>query len=139
MQTSGGYISGEIKLAIALRMLAGGTSLDLSVIFDVHERHCRTIFNDVLHNWIVKLNIGSIDIASYLNNEDKMKSVSNGFSQRSNGVLKGAIGAIDGWLVKIHRPLVYRDQVKSPSTFFSRKGFYALNVQCMVDHEKKVY
>ena len=64
--------------------------------------------------------------------------MSLGFSTRSNGVLAGAIGAIDGWLVKITRPYFSRDGVNNPSTFFSRKGFYALNVQCMVDNNKKV-
>ena len=67
-----------------------------------------------------------------------MHKVSVGFSQRSNGVLKGAIGAIDGWLVKITCPYESRDGIRNPSTFFSRKGFYALNVQCMVDDKKRV-
>ena len=33
--TSGGYISGEIKLAITLRLLAGGDALDLADLFDI--------------------------------------------------------------------------------------------------------
>ena len=136
--TSGGYISGEVKLAIALRMLAGGSSLDLAVIFDVSVSHCRKIFIDVLKDWIIKPNIGLIDIESYLKDENAMRSVSEGFSKRSNGILKGAIGAIDGWLVRITCPSESRDHVKSATTFFSRKGFYALNVQCMVDDKKKV-
>ena len=32
VKATGGYISGEVKLAIALRMLAGGDSYDLAVI-----------------------------------------------------------------------------------------------------------
>ena len=35
--TTGGYISGEVKLAITLRLLAGGDALDLAVIFDVSD------------------------------------------------------------------------------------------------------
>ena len=136
--TTGGYICGEIKLAITLRMLAGGKALDLAVIFDISESHCKKIFIDVAENWIIKADIGEINVESYLKDEIKMKKVSDGFSQRSNGILKGAIGAIDGWLVRITKPLKNRDGVRNPSTFFSRKGFYALNVQCMVDHEKKV-
>ena len=31
-----------------------------------------------------------------------------------------------------------RDNIRNPTTFSSRKDFYALNVQCMVDDEKKV-
>ena len=42
-----------------------------------------------------------------------------------------------GWLVRIVRP-GWRDRILNPVTFFSRKGFYALNVQCIVDDRKKV-
>ena len=52
-----------------------------------------------------------------------MKKVAVGFSKRSNGVLRGAIGAFDGWLVKITRPIVNRDNVCNPASFFSRKVF----------------
>ena len=34
-ETSGGYICGEVKLAITLRLLAGGNSLHLGALFDV--------------------------------------------------------------------------------------------------------
>ena len=71
--TSGGYVSGEIKLAIALCLLAGGSSLDLAVIFDISESHCRQIFLHVTKNWIVQPNIGKIDIESYLKDEARMK------------------------------------------------------------------
>ena len=138
MNTSGGYISGEVKLAVAVRMLAGGSPLDLAVIFDISDSHCKTIFIDVLVNWIINANIGKMDIVAYMNDEEAMRQVAVGFSKRSNGVLRGAIGAIDGWLVKIQRPWKIRDNVSDPASFFSRKGFYALNVQCMVDDKKRV-
>ena len=46
--TSGGYISGETKLAITLRLLAGGDSYDLGVIFDISYKHCEKILYYVL-------------------------------------------------------------------------------------------
>ena len=45
-----------------------------------------------------------MDIIEYINDDEAMSKVALGFSKRSNGVLRGAIGAIDGWLVKIQRP-----------------------------------
>ena len=139
VDTCGGYVSGEVKLGITLRMLAGGDSLDLGAIFDISVSHIRAIFIDVVEHWIVDNNIGNINMAAYLDNPEALTKVSLGFSSRSNGVLVGAIGAIDGWLVKITRPNKrWDDHVKNVSGFFSRKGFYALNVQCLVDHEKKV-
>lgn len=137
-KTSSGYISGEIKLAITIRMLAGGDPYDLGVLFDISDKWCRQMFTYVLKNWIVDINLGEMDITSYLTDEKELDRVSKGFSKRSNGVLIGAIGAIDGWLVKIKRPSITKDNIKNIVGFFSRKGFYALNVQCIVNHEKKV-
>ena len=102
--TCGGYISGEIKLAVTLRLLAGGDALDLSLIFDIGHRWCKQILYDVLEHWIVVPNLGGMDIEKYLSNDQELERVSTGFSKRSNGLLTGAIGAIDGWLVKIQRP-----------------------------------
>ena len=60
------------------------------------------------------------------------------FSKRSKGVLKGAIGALGGWLVSISRHGWIRDMIKNPTTSFSRKGFYVLNYQCIEDDRKKI-
>ena len=95
-KTTGGYISGEVKLAITLRLLAGGDALDLGVMFDVQSDHCNKIMYDVLMLWIIKPDIGDLNMIKYLGDKQAMSKVSAGFSKRSNGVLIGAIGAIDG-------------------------------------------
>ena len=46
--TSGGYISGEVKLAVTLRLLAGGSCYDLGVIFDITPNYCNKIMFYVL-------------------------------------------------------------------------------------------
>ena len=102
--TSGGWISGETRLAITLRILAGGNSYDIGVIFDITPKHCNKIMRDVLRHWINKTRIGGINIYEYLQDDQAMSKVSYGFSKRSNGIFKGAIGALDGWLVRITRP-----------------------------------
>ena len=137
-KTTGGYISGETKLGITLRLLAGGDSLDLGVIFDISPKWCNEIMYYVLSYWIISTNIGHIDIYRYLQDEIAMKKVSDGFAKRSNGIFIGTIGAIDGWLVRIIRPSFWRDGIKNITAFYSRKGFYALNVQCIVDDKKRV-
>ena len=137
-RTSGGYISGQTKVAVTLRLLAGGDSYDLGLIFDITSKSCERIMYEVLDHWIIRTSIGKIDMKDYLNDISEMKFVSNGFSKRSNGLLTGAIGAIDGWLVRIGKPSMHKDGQKNATSFYSRKGFYALNVQCIVDHCKKV-
>ena len=49
---------------------------------------------------VIEPHLGDMDIDSYLSNLQEFSRVSEGFSRRSNG-LSGAIGEIDGWLVKI--------------------------------------
>ena len=61
-------------------------------------------------------------MGAYLDDEEAMSRVGKGFPLRSNGVLTGAIGAIDGWLVKIIRPSWRLDQMRNP-IFFLVKGF----------------
>ena len=77
-------------------------------------------------------------MTKYLNDDGDMARVSARFSQRSKRVLKGAIGAIDGWLARIVRPSFRVDGLNSIVSFFSRKGFYGLNVQCIEDDKKRV-
>ena len=52
VQTTGGYIAGEVKLAITLRILGGGDALDIAVIFDVYPGHIGNIVYNVLSDWI---------------------------------------------------------------------------------------
>ena len=40
----------------------------------------------------------------YLEDVTSMLQVSHGFSKRLDGFLKGAIGVVDGWLVRIVQP-----------------------------------
>ena len=122
-ETTGGFISGEVKMGITIRLLAGGDPLDLAIVFDVSSCHTKTIMYYVINKWIIPSKIGDIDMKSYLEDEEAMARVSKGFSLRSNGVLKGAIGAIDGWLVKIIRPSWRLDRVRNPVAFFQGRVF----------------
>ena len=68
----------------------------MGALFDVSSNWCRDIFYEVLEYWIVSPNLGGMNIKEYLSNPEELRRVSAGFAQRSNGVLRGAIGAIDG-------------------------------------------
>ena len=46
--SSGSYIHPIIKLAIALRVLAGGSYLDIAFGYEVAENHVMSIFYDVI-------------------------------------------------------------------------------------------
>ena len=79
VKTSGGYISGEVKLAVTLRLLAGGDSFDLGVIFDISSKKINIIVYNVLRDWVKKPNIGDINMHAYLNDDKTMEEVSVGF------------------------------------------------------------
>ena len=79
--------------------------------------------HDVLLNWVVINGIGDLNMKKYIDDKDAMEKISRGFVKISNGVLKGAIGIIDGWLVCILYPSRIRDGVRNPTIFFSRRGF----------------
>ena len=59
-----------------------------------------------------------MDMEKYLSGHEKVKRVNNGFSVRSNGDLKGTIGAIDGWLVKIITLSWKLNKLTNRGTFF---------------------
>lgn len=136
-ESTGGFISGEVKLALTLRILAGGSYLDLALLFDTSSSHAYAIFHDVIKKWICDDKLVKISGIDYVNDEERLSEVATVFARRSNGLLAGCIGAIDGWLVKIIKPRL-KDGVKNPGSFYSRKGFYALNVVAIVDRNKKV-
>lgn len=136
--TTGGFICGEIKLALTLRLLAGGSYLDLALLFETGFTYAIDIFHDVIEKWILDDRLVKISGIDYCSDIDRMEKVAFEFSRGSNGVINGCIGAIDGWIVKIIKPSKTRDGVKNPASFFSRKGFFGINVQAIVDKKKRI-
>ena len=49
---SGGYICGEVKLAITLRLLAGASYLDLAALYSVGFSVVYEIFHSCIEEWI---------------------------------------------------------------------------------------
>ena len=61
IETTGGFISGKFKLAIAICLLTGDDSYDLAVIFDAHSDHCTRILHDISLNWTIVTGIGYLN------------------------------------------------------------------------------
>ena len=142
-ETSGGFICGELKLAIALRILAGGSYLDVSEIFNIDADSCYPILHKVTGEWIVHNDEFEINIEKYLDDKKAMNRTAKDFSDVTNGCIKKIIGSLDGWLVKIKCPSEHEvgsnddDKIPNPGNYHCRKGFYALNVQVIVDKKKE--
>ncbi len=98
--STGGFICGEVKLALSLRVLSGGAYQDLALIYGVGESYTYDIFHDVMENWICHHDFENVNIIDMLEDEDAMKTIARDFAAGSTkGVISGCIGAIDGWLV----------------------------------------
>ena len=56
-----------------------------------------------------------------------MAKVADEFAKRSNYVINGCIGAIDGWIVKIRKPSITKDlyNASDPKSYFSWRFFLA--------------
>ncbi len=68
--------------------------------------------------------------------DEKMECVARGFCKSSKGVFVACIGAFDGWLVAIKKASVKSDCFQNPVSYYSREGFYGVNVQVIVSHDK---
>lgn len=138
INSSGGYIPGEVKVAMTIRILAGASYLDMFLWFNVNADHVRFISCRVMRNWFCHPGmIPSINLETQvLQDARAIDRIRKQFGRKSLGVMGGCIGAIDGWLVRIRCPKYC--EVKNPGKYFSRKGFYALNVQVIVDLKKRV-
>jgi len=104
----GQLICGEIKLAITIRLMAGGSYLDLAALYVCGFTYIYQIFHYVNANWICTDDLTMIDFYNNLTaDEEAMKKGSMAFESGSSmGLIYGCIGAIDGWLVKICCPNV---------------------------------
>lgn len=133
-EIGGGLIPGEVKVAISLRLLAGGSYLDLMPLFHVSVPHIYVIFDEFLV-WVLKTL--ELPLARYIQDEnwDALAAIADEFSYGSNGAFAGIIGPLDGLAVRIKSPLL--TEVSDPGNYFCRKGFFALNVQAISDRSKK--
>lgn len=137
---SSSFLSGEMRVAIGLRILFGGSYIDyVGRAYGV--RSVKTVYNcfDKVIEWINKaftFPLISLLQQMRLGNKEaiaKLKEMSLAFSLDSNGYFIGCIGAIDGIAIRITCPA----NVKDPGNYFCRKNFYAINVQAICDKEKR--
>ena len=111
--------------------------MDMAIVFNTSFNHMHKVFKYVIVNWLSHKSFYNINGIEYCSDENQMQEVALQFSQSSLGVMNGCIGALDGWVVKIKKP-TRSDGVNNPKSFYSRKGYFAVNVQAIVDKKKRV-
>ena len=116
----------ETSLAVTLRMLAGGSYLDMqtsyrirpSTIYRVFHRTCDALMS-VLHLPGLPTTVNGLEEAA----------MAFKLSRRPPSPLTGCVGALDGIAIKIQTP----KRSERPAAYFCRKGYYALPIQAMCD------
>jgi len=134
LQHQGGYVAGEIRAATSLRLMAGGSYLDLVPLFDVVKSQVYDSFDTFL-DWVIKTY--RFPLIDWLRTENwlKLHELAREFSRKTGGLMYGGFGSLDGLAIRIICPRMA--DVKDPGNYFCRKGFYALNVQAICDKKKR--
>lgn len=138
-KAKGGLLSGETKIGVTLRFLAGSSYLDNRLSFKVKFSTHYHLYRDVCRDWLDDDSIFPFILTDMLQNNDieGLKSLSHRFSMRaSDGHFRGCFGAMDGIALKISCPKS-TDGVTNPGDYFCQKGFYALNMQAILDPHKR--
>ena len=94
VQSTSRFVSSEVKLALTLRLLHGGTYMNLALLYEVGMTYAYKILHDVVRNWINDGRLVNINREDYLNKDRRMAKVANYFAMGSKGTLKEAIGAL---------------------------------------------
>jgi hypothetical protein len=110
-----------------LRYLAGGSYLDITRMHAISDR----TFYDIVEQTIVAILVHGSESMKYSFDLDDLIRKENRFARKSGGAFRGCIGALDGLCVQIERPHP-RDCGNNPSGYYTRKGFYSLNIQVSV-------
>ena len=86
--------------------------MDLALLYKTGFTYSYEILHDVICNWINDDNLVNINGEDYLKDDTRMSIVAKGFAMGSKGLLKGTVGALDGWIVKISRLTKTQDKVR---------------------------
>ena len=136
-------ISPEVKLAITLCYLAGGSYLDIREMWGIRTATFFKILDEVIPAVAAIRDPDCISLEEILEMDDEQKrehlrEIGEGFAAQSGGVFGGCIGCIDGLCLKIIRPALGESfpKVPNPAKFFNRKGFYALTMQGVCDGQR---
>jgi hypothetical protein len=125
-RSSGSVVSNRTKLHITLRWLAGGSYLDLIMLWGV----AKGTFFDTGERGVVWPVIEAIDQAFLLglpvHDRAELLRMADKFSHFTRGEMWGCVTAIDGWVARTRQPFGWEvDDVKA---YYNRHGFFGLVV-----------
>ena len=124
----------KVRLAITLRFLAGASYIDIQDVWGCPVADPKKIYR-IIYGIVDIVNIVLQLPGVPFDNKEEAVKVSQSFSRLTQNKFVGAIGAIDGFLLALHDP---KSAVKDSAHYYSRKGFFALNLQVVCDGHRRV-
>jgi hypothetical protein len=122
------HVDPLIQLAVTLRMLAGGSYLDICFGYHISTGSFYTIF------WRVLKAIDRVldNIRFDWENEEAMEDLEASFLKISKGAFRGTVAAGDGIIFRRTKPAA-ADVDGNVRSFFTRKGFWGHALQAFCD------
>ena len=116
----------DTRLAITLRILASGAIIDVMVTYGIGSSTAYKVLHDTVGVFGRVLSFPKLPA-----DEEGLAKVAREFktSRQSRSPLDGCVGSLDGICMKIKKP----DEESIPTSFFCRKGYYAIPVQAVCD------
>ncbi len=126
-RSSGGAFQPDSRLAITLRILAGGSYIDQMLSFRIGRSTTYAIFHENVRAIFDEILMPRVPV----NEPDALEMLTADFhsSRKPANLLRGCIGALDGIVIAIQKP----PDEYVPRTFYCRKGIYALPVKAIVN------
>jgi len=123
-------VPGEVRAAMSLRFLAGGSCLDMVPLFDVVKSQVCLTF-DIFVSWVIKTHTFCLTFWLHADNCEKLHELASHFGEKTGNIFCGCCGALDGIAIRIHCP--NEKDGKHSGDCCCRKRFHALNVQATCD------
>ena len=131
LRVSDGPIPVQVRVGIALRLMAGGSAIDLMTLFHIPDATINYILREVSQalNSVLTLPGVPTSVPECRRLAEWMRC-----SRVVRNPFYGCIGAVDGMAIRIHKPR----EKDLPRDYRSRKGFFALPLQCLVDGKYRI-
>lgn len=125
-------LSAETRTALALRYLGGGSYVDICAAFGVHPA---SLYRAVWEVVDAVNSTSALALDFQVGNSTRRLAYAAGFQAGRNSPFSNVIGALDGVAIEQEQPLP--SDVTCVADYYSRKGFYAFNVQAICDASYK--
>lgn len=142
---NGKLMAPELKLAITLRWLRGGSPHDIKLAYGCSKSqvyvHRDRVLNAIASTPELGFELPAALDAYEAGDARRLERLGEGFGRFTSGLLTFIIGAIDGVQISIRRPAgpnAQHMEAPNPNAFVDRKGHTALNVQAIADHRGKI-